>query len=96
MFVRFRDPAFPRWWSSARLTSCRYLAALCFAALLGKACVAADPFVGPEPSDPYASVPPVLYRSVTDAYVSLRPAKPSGWLLDQNAGPGTAGGGSRR
>jgi len=77
-----RRPAFPRCSSSAWL--------VCFGALLGQTCgvLPPIPFVGPDPANPDASAPPSSYRSVIAPYASLRPAKPAGWLQqNQRAAP---------
>jgi hypothetical protein len=65
---RRRVPALPGSWKRA--------CAVYFAFLIGKAC-AALVFAGPDPSDPAAPVPPVIYRPVISPYVSL-PAHPGG------------------
>jgi hypothetical protein len=68
----------------------RWLSALCWALLIGRECAALPPvpFVGPDPADPYVSVPAASYRSVIAPYVSLRPAKPGNWQQqNQRAAP---------
>ena len=67
----------------------RWVPVLCWALLVGRECVLPPvPFVGPEPSNPNAAVPPVSYRSVIAPYVSLRPAKPGNWQQqNQRAAP---------
>ena len=62
------------------------MCAVCFAFLIGKTC-AAIVFVGPDPSDPAAPAPPVIYRSVISPYISLRPSKPAFAQQPQGAGP---------
>ena len=83
--ARRRRPAFPRCSSSAWL--------VCLGALLGQTCGALPPipFVGPDPANPDAPAPPSSYRSVISPYSSLRPAKPGGWL-QQNQRAASQGG----
>jgi hypothetical protein len=69
--VRRRCSAFPRCW----------LAMLCFAFVFGRNCGLPPPSLfGPDPSNPYAAVPPVSYRSVIAPYESLRPVEPGDWV----------------
>ena len=65
------------------LPGCRkHACAICFAFI-----VAAIVFAGPDPSDPVAPVPPVIYRPVISPYVSLRPSQPVPWVQPKNAAP---------
>jgi hypothetical protein len=80
MFAHFRGPALPRRrgpiWPAKR-----WVSTVCWALLVGRACVAPPPvaFSGPDPADPYVPVPSVSYHSVVAPYVSLRPAEPGNW-----------------
>jgi hypothetical protein len=74
---RRRSPALPGSWKCAL--------AFCFGALIGKNCAAIPS--GPDPSDPAALVPPVIYRSVISPYVSLRPSQPAALVQPQKAEP---------
>jgi hypothetical protein len=49
--------------------------------LLAAGCTGAptSPWVGRDPSDPRAAVPPVGYRSTIGPYTSQRPASPAPW-----------------
>ncbi len=75
--ARRRRPAFPKCPSSTWLVH--------FGALLGQTCGALPPiaFAGSDPADPDAPAPPSSYQSEISPYSSLGPAKPSGWL-EQN------------
>ena len=52
---------------------------------LAAGCIGAptSPWVGPDPSDPRAAVPPDGYRSTTGPYTRQRPVSPAPWL-EQN------------
>jgi hypothetical protein len=75
-----RSAAFERRIMPLHPTLIRLATALALA-VLTQGCSGAptSPFVGPEPSNPFARTPPAAYRSTIDPYVSRRPAEPDPW-----------------